>query len=99
MQQVPHQKLLKCLTRSPLRGYSSARCTAGRLHHLNGSAWSVPGAAWWPSVVLTIDGAMDSMDATSRSVAEAHVRSHCPSVLCMGKAGCLATTSSGSPSA
>ena len=46
-----------------------------------------------------MEGAIDSIDATSRSVAEAHVRSHCPSVLCMGSAGCSASASSGPPSA
>ncbi len=47
--------------------------------------------------MLTMEGAMDSIDATSRSVAEAHVRSHWPSVLCMGRPGCLASVSSVAP--
>lgn len=48
--------------------------------------------------MLTMEGAIDSMEATSRSVAEAHVRSHWPSVLCMGRGGCLASASSDTPS-
>ena len=65
--------------------------------HLKECEWSVPGAACGSSVVLTMEGAMDSMDATSRSVAEAHVRSHWPNVLGMGRANCLASVSSVAP--
>lgn len=40
--------------------------------------------------MLVSEGARDATDATSRSVAEAHVRSHCPKVLCTCDDGCAA---------
>ena len=40
--------------------------------------------------MLVSEGARDATEATSRSVAEAHVRSHCPKVLCTCDDDCAA---------